>query len=64
VEVDEIDIPDIAVSQEAIIEIDALPDTPFHGKVSTIYPLPDNFQKISKKRARMKVSAHVQILLK
>ena len=40
VEMDEIDIPGIELDQEAIIEIDALPDTPFHGKVSTIYPLP------------------------
>jgi len=40
VEMDEIDIPGIELDQEAIIEIDALPDTPFHGKVSIIYPLP------------------------
>ncbi len=40
VEVDEIDIPDVAVGQEVIITLDALPDREFDGVVATIYPLP------------------------
>jgi len=40
VEVDEIDIPEVRLNQEAIIEIDALPDITFKGIVTAIYPLP------------------------
>lgn len=40
VEVDEIDIPGVKMNQEAIIEIDALSDTEFAGKVTAIYPVP------------------------
>ena len=40
VEMDEIDVPDVKLAQEAIIEIDALPDDEFEGRVTTIYPLP------------------------
>ena len=40
VEVDEIDVPEIKVGQEAIIELDALPDVEFAGIVTIIYPLP------------------------
>ena len=40
VELDEIDVPGVRLAQEAIIEIDALPDDEFEGIVTTIYPLP------------------------
>ncbi len=40
VEVDEIDIPGVKLGQRAIIEIDALPDLPLEGKVSSISLLP------------------------
>ncbi|MFC2024793.1 HlyD family secretion protein [Chloroflexota bacterium] len=40
VEVDEIDIPEVKLMQRAIIEIDALPDLPLEGKVSSISLLP------------------------
>jgi len=40
VEVDEIDIPNVEIGQEAIINIDALPDVEIEGRVLTIYPLP------------------------
>ncbi|MFC2072181.1 HlyD family secretion protein [Chloroflexota bacterium] len=40
VEVDEIDIPEVKLGQRAIIEIDALPDLPLEGKVSSISLLP------------------------
>ncbi len=39
VEVDEIDIPDVEVGQEAVITLDALPDKEFTGVVTIIYPL-------------------------
>jgi len=40
VEVDEIDIPLLEVNQEAIITIDALPDSEFKGYVTAVYPMP------------------------
>jgi len=40
VEVDEIDIPEVAVGQEVIITLDALPDQEFTGAVAVIYPVP------------------------
>ncbi len=40
VEVDEIDIPEVVVGQEAIITLDALPDKEFTGIVTTVYPTP------------------------
>jgi HlyD family secretion protein len=40
VEVDEIDIPQVSLDQEAVITVDALPDTEFKGAVTAIYPLP------------------------
>ncbi|MFC2016170.1 HlyD family secretion protein [Chloroflexota bacterium] len=40
IEVDEIDIPEVKLGQRAIIEIDALPDLPLEGKVSSISLLP------------------------
>jgi len=40
VEVDEIDVPEVKVGQEAIIELDALPDVKFNGIVTIIYPMP------------------------
>ena len=40
VEVDEIDIPGVNLGQEAIIEMDALPNAKLAGNVTTIYPLP------------------------
>jgi len=40
VELDEVDIPEVRLNQEAIIEIDALPDVKFVGKVTTIFPVP------------------------
>ena len=40
VEVDEIDIPEVALGQETIITFDALPDDEFTGSVVTILPVP------------------------
>lgn len=40
VEVDEIDIPEVKLGQEAIIELDALSDLEFVGEVTIIYPMP------------------------
>ena len=40
IEVDEIDIPEVKLGQEAIIELDALPDMEFVGIVTTIFPVP------------------------
>jgi HlyD family secretion protein len=40
VELDEIDIPEVELGQEAIIEIDALPDAEITGRVVAIYPVP------------------------
>jgi HlyD family secretion protein len=38
--VDEIDLPSVAVSQPAIITLDALPDSPLAGQVTKIAPAP------------------------
>jgi len=40
-EVDEIDIPGVEIGQEAIIDVDALPDTFLKGTVTFIYPTPN-----------------------
>ncbi|MFC1981095.1 efflux RND transporter periplasmic adaptor subunit [Chloroflexota bacterium] len=40
VEMDEIDIPEVKLNQEAIVTIDALPDVTIKGQVTSIYPLP------------------------
>ena len=40
VDVDEIDIPRVKLDQEAVITLDALPDTEFQGTVTAIYPVP------------------------
>ena len=40
VEVDEIDIPLVALDQEAVITVDALPDAEFKGTVTAVYPVP------------------------
>ncbi|MFC2066032.1 efflux RND transporter periplasmic adaptor subunit [Chloroflexota bacterium] len=40
VEMDEIDIPEVKLNQEAIITVDALPDVTIKGQVTSIYPLP------------------------
>jgi len=40
IQVDEIDIPDVEIGQEAIIELDALPDMAIKGTVTSIYPVP------------------------
>ena len=40
VDLDEIDIPGVALDQRAIIEVDALPDVQLEGKVTSISPLP------------------------
>ena len=39
-EVDEIDIPDVKLGQRAIIEVDALPEEPFEGVVTSVGSLP------------------------
>lgn len=39
VEVDEMDIPGVRLNQETVISIDALPDVPFKGRVTSIYPV-------------------------
>ncbi len=40
VDLDEIDIPDIARGQKAVITVDALPDLIIEGKVGTVRPVP------------------------
>jgi HlyD family secretion protein len=40
IEVDEIDIPLVTLNQEADINVDALPDAAYKGKVVAIYPQP------------------------
>jgi multidrug efflux pump subunit AcrA (membrane-fusion protein) len=40
VEVDEIDIPMVRLNREAVITVDALPDTEFKGNVIAVYPMP------------------------
>ena len=40
VEVDEIDIPQVKLNQEAVIKVDALPDSEFKGVVTAVYPVP------------------------
>jgi multidrug resistance efflux pump len=40
IEVDEIDIPSVKLAQEAVVEIDALPDSVIKGRVNAIYPVP------------------------
>jgi len=40
VEVDEIDIPLVEIGQEAVISVDALPDTEFKGTIIAVYPVP------------------------
>jgi HlyD family secretion protein len=40
VEIDEIDIPLLKLDQEAMITIDALPDSEFKGYVTAVYPMP------------------------
>jgi HlyD family secretion protein len=40
VEVDEIDMPGVKLGQKAIIDVDALPNTKFDGKVIAIHPVP------------------------
>ncbi|MDD5126713.1 MAG: efflux RND transporter periplasmic adaptor subunit [Dehalococcoidales bacterium] len=42
VDIDEIDIPGVKLDQEAIISVDALPDTTIKGTVADIYPMPKN----------------------
>lgn len=42
IDVDEIDIPSVKVSQEATISVDALPNDRIKGTVAAIYPLPKN----------------------
>lgn len=39
-ELDEIDMPGVKIGQKAIIDVDALPDVLFEGKVNSIYPVP------------------------
>ena len=40
VEVDEIDIPNVKIGQEAVMNVDALPDVEIAGKVLSVHPLP------------------------
>jgi len=40
IEVDEIDIPSVKLGQEAVVEIDALPEAVIKGRVNAIYPVP------------------------
>jgi HlyD family secretion protein len=41
IEVDEIDIPLVALDQEAVISVDALPESEFKGVVTAVYPVPE-----------------------
>lgn len=40
IQVDEIDIPSVKLSQEALVKVDAVPDKNYKGKVSAVYPVP------------------------
>ena len=40
IDVDEIDIPLVTLGQAAAVNVDALPDQAFSGKVTSIYPVP------------------------
>jgi len=40
IDVDEIDIPLVTLGQAAVVNVDALPDQEFSGKVTSIYPVP------------------------
>jgi HlyD family secretion protein len=40
IEVDEIDITSVKLGQEAVVNVDALPDTNIQGKVNAVYPVP------------------------
>ena len=40
VEIDEIDIPMVRLNKEAVITVDALPDTEFKGMVVAVHPVP------------------------
>ncbi len=40
IEMDEIDIPFVKLGQEADVEVDALPDTVFKGRITALYPVP------------------------
>jgi HlyD family secretion protein len=40
IEVDEIDIPQVRLGQEAAVKVDALPNDAFKGKVTAVYPVP------------------------
>ncbi len=40
IDVDEIDIPLISLGQAVTVEVDALPDKTFSGKITSIYPVP------------------------
>ena len=40
VQVDEIDIPRVKLNREAVVTVDALPDTEFKGTVTAVYPVP------------------------
>ncbi len=40
VELDEIDVPEVKPGREAVITLDALPETEFTGKVTKIFPVP------------------------
>ena len=46
IEVDEVDIPGVRLNQEAVISIDALPDTIFLGNVTSVYPVPNTVSGI------------------
>jgi RND family efflux transporter MFP subunit len=46
IEVDEVDIPGVKLNQEAVISIDALPDTIFKGIVTSVYPVPNTVSGI------------------
>ncbi|MFC2009841.1 efflux RND transporter periplasmic adaptor subunit [Chloroflexota bacterium] len=40
VEIDEIDIPQVAIGQEAVINLDAIPEEEVVGEVAAVYPVP------------------------
>lgn len=48
IEVDELDVPRLRIGQEAIVALDAMPDSRFKAKVSRIVPQTDLIKKTSK----------------
>ncbi len=57
IEVDEIDIPLVALGQEAAVTVDALPDAVFTGLVKAIYPVPSEVGGVVLYKVRIGLNA-------